>query len=434
MKPIYYLGCKADFIAPIVEAINAVDPTKGRVCDLFSGSGAISAAVALERDVTSVDIQEYARVICSAQINPIRFREADFVRLRGVLGDLNDSLKIRHCVAPLIDFEDAAIERAKIGRLDDIVELIEAPPLFAADYRVNSPYGRARAASQRLLRQYGLLDRSESTVVRHFGGIYFSFEQACWLDAMMCAAQDLNKKKRDVVTAAVLSCASSMVNTVGKQFAQPLRPRDKAGSIKKSIANSIVRDRSIDAVHAFISWLRRYGQLPSTVGRNDAVRGDFARILKARASEFSVIYADPPYTRDHYSRFYHVLETICLHDSPEVVSVKRTGGVEISRGIYRRDRHQSRFCIRSQAPAAFAELFSLASQAKLPIVLSYSPHEKGDGTHPRVMRLKDLVDIGRKFYRRVDVAFLDGSTHNKLNRADLTLGARTHAEVLLLCK
>ena len=28
------------------------------------------------------------------------------------------------------------------------------------------------------------------------------------------------------------------------------------------------------------------------------------------------VYADPPYTRDHYSRFYHVLETLALRDDP----------------------------------------------------------------------------------------------------------------------
>ena len=54
-----------------------------------------------------------------------------------------------------------------------------------------------------------------------------------------------------------------------------------------------------------------------------------------------------------------------------------------SRGLYRTDRHQSPFCIKSTAPGAFAELF--AGARGLPMLLSYSPFVK-DG-HPRMMTI-----------------------------------------------
>ena len=43
-----------------------------------------------------------------------------------------------------------------------------------------------------------------------------------------------------------------------------------------------------------------------------------------------IVYADPPYTRDHYSRFYHVLETISLFDSPIVSKTKMQARLKIA--------------------------------------------------------------------------------------------------------
>ena len=41
---------------------------------------------------------------------------------------------------------------------------------------------------------------------------------------------------------------------------------------------------------------------------------DFRQALQNLDDDVRVIYADPPYTRDHYSRFYHGLETLSLRD------------------------------------------------------------------------------------------------------------------------
>jgi adenine-specific DNA methylase len=146
-----------------------------------------------------------------------------------------------------------------------------------------------------------------------------------------------------------------------------------------------------------------------------------------------VLYADPPYTRDHYSRFYHVLETMCLRDDPPISRVTKGGSRAVSRGSYREDRHQSPFCIRSAAPAAFEALFAAARRRDLPLALSYSPHEAGDGTHPRVVSSIQIIEIARSYYERVECMVIDGAAHNKLNRGDLKLKTREHAEILVKC-
>lgn len=70
----------------------------------------------------------------------------------------------------------------------------------------------------------------------------------------------------------------------------------------------------------------------------------------------------PPYGSVHYSRFYHVLETLVKYDYPEVKF----------KGRYRQDRHQSPFCKKSEASNAFEKMFSLIKEKGSAMVLSYS--------------------------------------------------------------
>jgi adenine-specific DNA-methyltransferase len=433
-KPLYYLGCKASISSTIRDAIDSVDSSRGRACDLFAGSGAVAAALSRSRSVTAVDVQEYARVVCAAQLNPAATsRELALVADEVAGSELFKQLQ--YCLADLIALEKEAAISAKAGEFDDITALIETKPiLFSAAEQGRGRLVSARKMACARLVDAGLWRNADSTVCRYFGGVYFSYHQAAYLDAALCHASRQHGQKRNTLLSAVLSTASAMVNTVGKQFAQPIRPRDKAGRVKYSLVSSAVRDRDIDVRALHEEWLAEYGSLTGTNRRHEAIRGDYLDVLSRKGRDFSVLYADPPYTRDHYSRFYHVLETMCLRDEPEVTTTNRNGQREPSRGVYRENRHQSPFCVRSMAPSAFEALFKEARRFSLPLVLSYSPSEEGDGTHPRVVSASQIVSIARSSYGSVDVHYLNSKRHNKHNRIELDLANRPHAEMLLICR
>jgi adenine-specific DNA methylase len=156
------------------------------------------------------------------------------------------------------------------------------------------------------------------------------------------------------------------------------------------------------------------------------IRADYRDVL-AKQSDVAVIYADPPYTRDHYSRFYHVLETLCLRDFPNVSTAFQTGPT--SRGVYRTERHQSPFCIKSKAPGAFTELF--AGAKGIPMLISYSPFAKNG--HPRMMTIEAVTELAKQHYREVKVV-QSKLIHSKLNKTDRHLKALDEAEVFLACR
>jgi 16S rRNA G966 N2-methylase RsmD len=404
---------------------------------LFAGTGSVGAALGLAREVATVDVQEYSRVLCAAILSPTALSRAEIsdVIVRATRNEIGKQLF--WCLQPLIEHERECIDAALVGNFKGLVDLLESPPLAvlaAIKFSGPSTYLNdvAGEAFQRL-HAAGLAQSENTTVSRYFGGLYFSFAQAATLDALLNVAATAVEQNRNTLKAAVLSTTSQLVNTVGKQFAQPIQPRNKSGIVKPSLVKVVQRDRSLDTLGAYQIWLGKYAALPKAIGKPQALRQDHLSAIEQHGSRFSVVYADPPYTRDHYSRFYHVLETMCLRDNPEISRVMKDGTLTPSRGAYRKDRHQSEFCIRSTAPAAFDGLFRAASKQNLPLVLSYSPHEADDGTHPRVVSINQILESANKYYSRVEACAVEGVTHNLLNRSGLKLKTRDHAEVILKC-
>jgi adenine-specific DNA methylase len=270
--------------------------------------------------------------------------------------------------------------------------------------------------------------------LRHFGGVYFSYRQAAELDVILEYAHSSGPAVRSMLIAATLSTASDLVNTVGKHFAQPLRPRNKNGTIKPSLYNQASRDRCKSVLEVFVDKLARYLTLRDVNYENRAVRCDYMEFLTSSGFNCGVVYADPPYTRDHYSRFYHVLETLALRDDPDISTNTAHGKTVLSRGIYRQDRHQSPFCIRSEAPAAFDELFGTVAKRGIPLVLSYSPYASEKNAHPRVMTMEGVTELARQHFRSVDFSSVGSFFHSRLNRSDLNKDISYEAEYLLTCR
>lgn len=435
------MGCKTNFTQNIYQAIEQVSPTGGRVCDLFSGTGSVAYYLSShQRPVTTVDIQEYSRVLCSAALNPVDSThtisdEAHFQRYIQLIAE-----EILWCAKPLIDYEKMCLSKLRLGEPELMVSILESVPLEVdlqdSNYKKNksdSTFLSARHEVIDRLKSKGLIKSESTTILRYFGGLYFSFEQSVMLDALLCFANTKESLLKDKLIAAAIGTASTIVNTIGKQFAQPLRPRTKEGEIKNNLPKIVLRDREIETLKTFQIWLNRYSSLHKFTEKNVSLNLDYLDAIKNYGKDFSVVYADPPYTRDHYSRFYHVLETMCLRDNPEISTVKQNGVTAPSRAAYRKNRHQSAFCIKSSAPQAFIELFEACTSKNLPLVLSYSPHEFGDGTHPRVVSTQKIIDLSREFYSNVEVILLDGSLHNKFNQTSRELKKREHAEILLKC-
>ncbi len=438
LRILHYLGSKLRLLQPIRNAIADVRPRGSRVCDLFAGSGTVSLGLSSLWNVTSVDIQEYSRVICNGLLNP-----------PSQALDIGKSLKktasksvlrkiLREAFSNLLEHEKQCLLNAIKNDVDGLCNLLEYGSLLGLDNGAKIPdpllNSKMNEAWNRLHIQK--LDKGNETVItRYFGGIYFSWEQAIDLDALLQIIHQLDESIRDHFLAALLAVASDLVNTVGKQFAQPIKPRDSQGRPKRHLVNQTVRDRNLSVFNRFVEKINQFANLPISVNDHYAIRADYRDVLSNKNIPFDVVYADPPYTRDHYSRYYHVLETMCLYDEPVVSTTKiRSDGIpKLSRGLYREDRHQSPFCIKSQVGLAFEELFGRIAERQIPLVLSYSPYKADAGNRPRLLTIDELLSIAKQHFRNVEYRPVNGISHNKLNVLSRNVDVDYQAEILMVC-
>lgn len=421
-RPIHYLGSKLRLVGSIRKLVSELDPKAGTVCDLFAGSGTVSLALSNERNVVAADIQEYSRVICTALLRPASMDDSAVSHMFARIDRNRKDLE--RCLEPVLELEQLAIDSATTSP-SLLCDLVERGSLVSGSKGCDALAAVLRETTARIEKSpLGL------TATRYFGGVYFSYAQTLYIDSALNAVAELPSTFKEVCLAAILSMASSIVNSVGKQFAQPMRPRRSDGTIKRHLVSQMCRDRGLDASKTFCAWLSKYREL-RCAGSHRVICSDYRQVLP-QLGDVSVVYADPPYTRDHYSRFYHVLETLCLRDNPLVSTTLLTGQGATSRGLYRADRHQSPFCIKSQAPMAFAELFAGSRKLGVPVLVSYSPFVKNG--HPRLMTVEAVSKIAAEYYRNVEVLPAEPIAHSKLNKTELHLDASYKAEVFIVCR
>lgn len=350
--PITYMGTKrqlAQHVASLVSPCRA-----GPLLDAFSGMCSVGSAVAPARAVWSNDAQCFARIVA----------EAKFVS--------SSSPPSRETVA----------DQAALHFADYVAEASEvlAPALTAEEEALSSGS---------LIEWFSLyeLGRDSDSILQGceigpfaslYSGTYFGYRQAVEIDAIRSYISTLENSEAtaciDEVRWLVLALgrAASKVSTTTGHFAQPMSP--KANNIKKY---SSQRSRSV-----WEEWLTALTAVqpegtPEWRSRNRVFQQDAEALLdKLRSDDVRpvVVYADPPYTKDQYSRYYHVLETLVANDLPRVDGA----------GRYRPDRFVSKFCLSSQVEDAIQTLIAQCAELGADLVLSYPTNGLLEGSRERI--------------------------------------------------
>ncbi len=423
LRPIHYMGNKSRFLDAIQAAVDDVAKPDSTVCDLFAGTAVVARRLAQARRVVCSDIQAYSMVLAGALTAPRTFSDREVAHVvelaREWLGTTTPHVR------GLLSLEGRALSAAGAdpGPLAGVIEWGSLAGTGKGSEELQSAKDAARAA----------LNPDNATLTWYYGGVYFSYRQALELDALRHAARVLWGGERDqTAVAALMGTASDAASTIGNHFAQPVQPRTADGTLKRNWVTSVMRSRQLSVFDEFKAWLARYALLPPSTHRCIAVQADYLDTLTALGPEVGVIYADPPYTRDHYSRFYHVLETIAMDDDPGVTHGQ--GNSQPSRGLYRENRHQSPFSIRTQVVPAFRELFGHAKRLDVPLVLSYSPMSEGTRARPetRMISVDGLMSVASEYFAEVLVRDVASSSHSRFNRAELNAVTNGSAEVLIL--
>lgn len=341
-----YMGTKRA-LAPVVREAALPLRATGQIADLFSGMGSVATCMAPDSPVLTNDALEFTTAFARAKFRPrsrASVEEASrnlypaFARAYAVL---KDAYRRR------ISSERTALQ-ADPGALRHLMEV--------APHVGNSSWYRRqaqRAAKDDSIERYQL-------AVLYFSCGYFSTAQAAQLDALRYAIDQLPRDStlsRDWLLAAWLGAAAVVINAPGHS-AQFLKPTSASAFAR------IGRQWRRSVWSTFLDQLDAIQPIGTSAWRksNRVHNSDALELVSSTGFDnVTVVYADPPYTKDQYSRFYHVYETLFRYDFP----------VSTGQGRYRGERFRTPFSLAESVEDAFRRLFGAISNRSLPLVLSY---------------------------------------------------------------
>lgn len=348
--PIRYMGTKRHVVALVESGIRQLRAEPSRFVDLFAGTCAVASQMSARMPVTCSDALAF----------PVALARPRLLTRTGPSADVEAVLRRARSVAtPRIAARSAQLRTERECMAGDFTVAKEL--LASARHAGNDP---RKAAEARKAHSNG----SYSLATLYFARGYFSTQQAVWLDAFRQAIDELYPIRevrgthtcgaRDLLIAAWIAAASRIANSPGHtaQFLGAANPASKARvhrAWSRSVPDEFERSIAILAPIGTSTWRAR-----NRLFHGDATTPDPS---DRQRHVGAVLYADPPYTKDHYSRYYHVLETLYRYDYPD----------SHGQGRVRSDRHLSAFCYRSQAADGFKALASRASASGSPLLISY---------------------------------------------------------------
>lgn len=333
---ISYMGTKHELAGRVSEVIAGCRP--GRLLDAFAGMGAVADAHAEARQVWTNDVQHFAYL-------------AGRCRFTDPHGPLSSS-RMQELAAPIFQTNLEALKEQNRKIWVAAEELPRASTFTEFELLFNRVSGTGVSHEG----AYGCFTST-------YANAYFSLTQSAEIDSIRCAIDTL--RGRGVLTQrefewgllALGHASLRVANTTG-HFAQFLTPSAKNfHRVAQQFGRSV-----LDQWIASLDSLKPAGT-SEWRSLNYATRSDCDSLLKSlRATNgVGVVYCDPPYTDDQYSRYYHVWETLVLYDYPTV-----TGA-----GLYRPDRFTTPFSLRSKVGEAFRQLVEEVASTGADLVLSY---------------------------------------------------------------
>jgi adenine-specific DNA-methyltransferase len=380
------MGTKRDQAEFLAKTISAEFP-EAIVVDAFAGTCSIAKSLCPSHIVWANDIHHFAGIVARAALTdplPKPDLEEAMAELRGPFTRNRDALVKQSAEALAIE-QSALVAATDASDWVPMSELIEGSadliPLRLEDYR-----------GGRTPTPYALF----TIMYRH---TYFGLRQCIELDSLRYAIACAPVRHRSFYMWALFRAASHCAAAPG-HFAQYLTPRDATNTLL------IVKYRNRGIWSRFVSEYSALTIPECHSRRKNAVFTEAASTFVSRLPSLlggarGVVYADPPYSRAQYSRYYHILETLALYDYP-VIDHK---------GRYREGRFNTDFSRAGRVEHAIEDFISRAAAASLPLFLSYP----SNGLF--VERGGDLMKVLRKYYSHVDCIGEHPMEHSTLGGA-----------------
>lgn len=353
-----YMGSKKLLAPQIAELV--ADMADGPFLDLFSGIAAVGSEIGTQRPIWCNDVQNFSTLLTGQKFCATRpFKTAAELIERTTTPFSANREALEATFHEALTHEDRALSQKDAEGARELI-----------------------ASMSQMDEKISMLRRQQvhCLLTCLHGATYLGVRQAIDLDSIRYAADylldasEVTAEEHRWMVLALCQTLSTVSNSTG-HFAQYLSPSDT--NIQR-----VVRKRRLNCWSIWSTALRDSHPLGSVAWRrgNRIFKSDAVALLKKLSMSVgkpAVIYADPPYTSDQYSRYYHVLENAVLYDYPAVSG----------KGQYRPDRFTSGFSLKAGVDNSFKELVRAAAELRSVFILSYPTNGLLKDSTKRVLEL-----------------------------------------------
>ena len=370
-----YLGSKARISNWIMHEIAKSLPDADCFIDAFAGTGVVgAAAVKSGYKLYANDIQPYSYCILQSMFaQPTKGLSKAISDLKKIT-TASMSSRLGSDIADYVEKEEHFFSESKCGKLSwkKYSDFCEGTP--------NVTPTKEFILSKTTEKTYDLF-------TTYYPNTYFGVRQCIQLDLLRKVASQYPENITYHIMAATLAVMTYAVSST-THLAQYLKPTSAA------TAKNLIAKRSIDIISDVIIRLTEINKTKPVTSPHCLHNSDFrVAISSIKPGANHVIYVDPPYFKEHYSRYYHVLDTFCLYDYPMLTYNPRTDAV--TSGRYREGRIVSEFGLKSSVKKAFTDLFKLGASHKTNIAISYA--------ETSLVGKSDLISIANACGYKTDV-------------------------------
>lgn len=385
-RPYQYLGAKLRSLGAVVSSIAQLAPRNGHVVDLFSGSSVVSQAFAdAEYRVTAFDALSFCTEAAKATLGVERNVDDNIYVVACKLIESAKDLERQSYLFNWVEEEDALINsKDGIGllRLSNDIPQVWRPRGASGEFSI--------LLTEIASGKYSRFTGGVPICSTHYAGTYFGVRQAVAIDALrqVIETSSLSPWVRSAALTALVSAMSAAAFTAGKHFAQPHKICN--GKDLDFHQRRALFDRAVDIHSTFLKAVKKIAERPWVGTCKHAAYNENMESLRSDSLEaVDVVYADPPYTAQQYSRFYHVPEIIISGDIP-VLQTDKNG--KVTSGLYNLNRYKSKFCSKKNAGEAFENLIDLTKSWKAALAISYAGSSTGNTGNDRMISIDEIVD------------------------------------------
>ncbi|MDE0961054.1 MAG: DNA adenine methylase [Planctomycetota bacterium] len=398
LRTLWYMGAKTRLCEDFLDGAVRDLLTPGKtLLDGCAGTAAVSRWFAPTYRILSNDVQQFSSVVASAHLEGDESWRTQLDHLdheQDLASAIEENTQWLTRLTPrALALEDSLLDRVieegsgkagDRGALDRYRSFVAQAPLPNGDRGFAAGEEGADVHQPLASRLEALLDERRKSQVgspsmlctAYWSHVYFGLRQSIQIDSIRHAIEAIphadphRTRKRAIYLAALLHAVS--VSTSGtSHFAQPRSIERDPELI------AVVKRRKIDIAQQFElaleAILREWSHKPRLAG-NRVFCSDVQELLDPGSplddEEVDLVYLDPPYTADNYSRFYHVLETLVAYDYPELES----RGGSLTKGRYPKQeiRFRSDFCSSVRVEGAFRRVAHACKERNSRLLISYS--------------------------------------------------------------